>query len=182
MFCFSTMPNLHSSIFDTFHFHCYLFLCHFSPATFLPLKLRWDVSVGGLIQKALYCTMVFLCEFVWALGSRGPPVWRVVLLRKGQRCSRTGAWPKVACEEYGAIPSISSHCKATSQDLRAPVCPQTITADLSMDDIFICHRPKVLNTFPLGAEGERKKTIEKVEQLLWQWMWPGTPLCHHIVW
>ncbi len=67
----------------------------------------------------------------------------------------------MACEEYGAIPSITSHCKATSQDLRAPVCPQTIPADLSRDDIFICHRPKVLNTFPPGAEGERTKLLKK---------------------
>lgn len=43
------------------------------------------------------------------------------------------------------------------QHLKTWVCPQTIAADLSRDDIFICHRPKVLNTFPPGAEGERKK-------------------------
>lgn len=101
--------------------------------------------------------MVFLCAFVWALGLRRPPVPRVVLLGNGQWCSRTWAWPKVAREGDGAIPSICPHGKATSQDLRAPVCPQTITADLSRDDIFICHRPKVLNTFPPGAEGEREK-------------------------
>ncbi len=55
--------------------------------------------------------------------------------------------------------TVKQHLKISG--FQIPVCPQTIPADLSRDDIFICHRPKVLNTFPPGAEGERTKLLKK---------------------